>query len=669
MKNKRKEYFPRAMLKNLAQDITKLMTTKEGRMFALELLEEIPYDLRSEVVEGLSSFYKNEMIYFFQLLKLEYGKELEACCDRALEKYKMAGIDISEPLSEQANFYKAYATRSRHSGHIAVDVAWEAGGKGVYLEGFYLTFNPDGVYNFFIVEDMPLEEYEDERGIKNGMIEISFEETCLLIQEAYNFNVRYMSRPALGKFLYQKYLDNKAKPTYQKRRGLIRKLSDKLTPRQLVHSVFYALKYQDSNYVNSLWFEPSCAPSVFWRQFKNITQPGAVLLEGQVKEIHGSSDMVEVNAYAVSLVEGEVYLNDYKLSITKDENCVWLIADVVNSNQAKLSLNSKINPFTCQVFCRVYEIIDMDELFDILDDVDNIREVEELTYGMHMRVTSQDDDLNYGVSLLTGVIADLVINGDEFVVIAQEHSAIIHFDDLLSNSALIPVEYMGEYEVSLISAFSYLAGQYTNFEDVLLENDNDLIFEDGMKFITARYLVKDRQQVLERLEQLADIQIKLQEEFKVFYQTETICNEMVFRAEYVMGPTWVTVSTFGEKDMNQTRHHFEHNLYDCLEFDGMELREEGIFDILTGEVKKQYPELEAAIKEMYINKWYYSGLTILRGMSPSEACQTEEGTRLLWTMFKKIKQKEKRRCREGVITQVNLKEYIRKVQLKKEGRR
>ena len=34
--------------------------------------------------------------------------------------------------------------------------------------------------------------------------------------------------------------------------------------------------------------------------------------------------------------------------------------------------------------------------------------------------------------------------------------------------------------------------------------------------------------------------------------------------------------------------------------------------------------------------------SMLRGMTP-EACQTEEGTRLLWTMFKHITHKEQRR--------------------------
>jgi hypothetical protein len=69
---------------------------------------------------------------------------------------------------------------------------------------------------------------------------------------------------------------------------------------------------------------------------------------------------------------------------------------------------------------------------------------------------------------------------------------------------------------------------------------------------------------------------------------------------------------------------------------------------------------------MYLNKWYHSHLPTLSGMSPSEACKTEEGTRLLWTMFKRIKQKEQQRRMRGERKQIGLKEYIRKLNLPQE---
>jgi aspartate oxidase len=71
--------------------------------------------------------------------------------------------------------------------------------------------------------------------------------------------------------------------------------------------------------------------------------------------------------------------------------------------------------------------------------------------------------------------------------------------------------------------------------------------------------------------------------------------------------------------------------------------------------------LEKALKEVYLNKWYYSGLRHLKGMSPSEASQTEEGKQLLWSMLKKFRQKEKNISRQ----RLSLQEYVRKLEQKK----
>ena len=99
-------------------------------------------------------------------------------------------------------------------------------------------------------------------------------------------------------------------------------------------------------------------------------------------------------------------------------------------------------------------------------------------------------------------------------------------------------------------------------------------------------------------------------------------------------------------------------MFDSLGYDGMEVRENGLFGRVNQPCEKEHPELERTLKEIYLNKWYYSQLSVLRGMSPWEASQTEEGTRLLWTLFKRIKKKAAVCISQP--TKVHLKEYIRK---------
>lgn len=202
MKNNKKTNVPRAMLKNLAEDISKLIETNEGGLSILEIIEEIPYDIRADVIEGLSSFYDVALVGFFDLIKMEYGKEFETICNRALTKYNLAGLQVNSPPLFKGDFYRAFASASRHTGRMTVDVAWKKPDGRLYVECFFLAFSTDGVHSFFVVEDMPVSQYECDREMQIDLMEISYRETCLLISDAYKFNVRFMSRPALGKFLY-----------------------------------------------------------------------------------------------------------------------------------------------------------------------------------------------------------------------------------------------------------------------------------------------------------------------------------------------------------------------------------------------------------------------------------------------------------------------------------
>ena len=96
----------------------------------------------------------------------------------------------------------------------------------------------------------------------------------------------------------------------------------------------------------------------------------------------------------------------------------------------------------------------------------------------------------------------------------------------------------------------------------------------------------------------------------------------------------------------------------------MEIKCEGVFEIITGEVKKQYPELEDHLKNAYLEKWFESKLKPLRGMTPQDAAKSVEGKRLLWTMFKDMKRNEKLRQDMGVRNVIHLRQYMKKVETK-----
>ena len=662
---KKKLFFPKSLLKNLVDDINRLIHSNDGRMLLLEIMEEIPLEVRDVVIEGLSSFYQKSVADFIYIVKAEYGQEIEGSCNRALEKFALAGVDITPPRFGSETFYKAYASDTRHTGRIAVDVAWRIDAKTVVAECFYLSFHYDGIHSFFIIDRIPVSQFDADRETAAGMVELSYDEVCSLLAQSYALNLSTMSRPALGRFIYQKYLNKPNLLSPEEEKDLTRKLLPQLTPGQIVNSIFYAWKHHDYSYIASLVANKEINSDILTSNIGFFADKSIMLLEAHIHEIKNSARYAKINAHGLYLREQDCWQEDFCFHMAKDKMKGWSITDFKRSFTEPITSRAAMDPFNVQVYCRVYDIINLEGLFDFLDHIDNIKIMEGMPYGMHMCIAFLDDDLSLGVSLLRGVVADLVVNGNEFVIIAREKETIKEFQQLLQTEPNMPLIVQGEYEVPLMTAYSYLTGQYIDFEDVLLAEDSDLCFKDGMRFISACYYIRNYEMVESKIKSLAKFSVDMGDGCQVYYQMDTDGQEEPrFLGEYILEPHWVSLSAFGYKDMHKARDLFEKNLHGCLEFDGVEIREQGIFDVLTNEVKKEYPELENTLKEMYLNKWYHSHLTDLSGLSPLEASKTEEGNRLLWTMFKQISQKKRGNSYMAKAHRIKLHEYIQMVEKK-----
>lgn len=662
---KKKNSYPKPILKKLAQEIAAMINTNQGRFTLLERLEFMPWEDKNEIIAGMSSFIQQEMVDFFYLIKKEYEYEYETICDKALEKYRMAGLDTTPPEYLQGTFYKAYASKSRHMGRISLDVAWSTGGSALHVECFYLTYNPDGIHSFILVDDIPVYAYEDERQDQQpDLAEVDFEEACCLIYQAYANNLRYMTAPALGKFLYQKYIDyylfNNTLADYT---SLIRRISASMTPRQLVNSYFHGIRNRDYIYLESLTDNDSVNLHMILDNVGSFLSKDTLLLEAQAQELQAMGNEVIVTANVYTARDKEIYGNQMQFSLSRDEGNDWYIDGFELLKEESLGWEEGSNPFTEKVTCRVYYILEVETLFDMLDGIDNVVSIEERTYGIHLRIREEAEEFNQGVVFFDGVAADIVINnGEELAIISQDAEYIEELHEMFTEEYGSTVILLGTYESDLLTAHKYINGQYRSFEDVMYDHAAGTAFDDGMRCLSVSYTVKDRARVSELLEGIKDIGIDISQDQQIYYQFEPQPAGPGYFAEFALGGDWLGISTFGEKDMAIARNIFEERADSCVEFDGVEKRWGSIFDILNTGVKKEHPELEIALKEMYLNKWYYSGLSQLKGMSPSEASQTEEGSRLLWSMLKRFRQKEKNSSRH----RLSLHEYIRKLEEKRQ---
>jgi hypothetical protein len=91
MKNSNSEYT-KQMLQQQVEEINNYVNSNWGKLLLLEIFEEIPLDLRTSFLEGLGTFRNPQMVEYFQLINMEYGREYESVCRRILTKYKLAGL-------------------------------------------------------------------------------------------------------------------------------------------------------------------------------------------------------------------------------------------------------------------------------------------------------------------------------------------------------------------------------------------------------------------------------------------------------------------------------------------------------------------------------------------------------------------------------------------------
>jgi len=400
----KKNRVPRPFMKNLVNNIKQMIDSNEGRLLLLELFEEIPVSLRFPIIEGLSSFYINEMVDFNYLLLKEYGIEYADACNHALEKYKMAGKDITPRSFFDGVFYRAYASSTRHTGRLAVNVAWLTEMDLLQVECFNLTFGSDGLNNFFILENVPLQRYKIEAENIAGMKEIDFDEVCFLISQVYFLNIRNMNRPALGKFLYNKYLNKHDCLDKNQQRKLINKLVPQLTPRQIVNSFFHALRYYDVNYILSLFPDDKLIRNKVFNIFGCIFK-GAIFLEGQSEQVYAAHNNAKVKASSVILKNEECIQKTFNFYLVKDCKKKWLIDDF-EILETKIFNDDLDSPAKQKVYCRLYEIVDIDSLFSVIDKIEHLEQIEELPYGIHLRLTKNSNDFNQGISFLRNSIAE-----------------------------------------------------------------------------------------------------------------------------------------------------------------------------------------------------------------------------------------------------------------------
>ncbi len=624
--------YPFEIAKKIATDTERNMTSNIGRLKILEQFDELPLEYRGQLLHMLSAFHRPQIRCFYQMIQDEYGNEYQTEIERALKKLQMAGVEETKPEWFQGSFHAGYCTRTRHTGMVSVSIFWHIAPDNYTAECFLLNFGVEGISNFVLIENICEADMQQEERMLQSLTHLTLRECQLLLTTSYASNQKMLVRPSLGHFLYKRHILSAKAFELSEARAVNIKVSAFLYGKRFINSLFLALKNDDMDYVISLFEWEKFSPERSLEVFAPLKKPGTLFLEGCAENVIKQGEQVHIRGYLLLYSDQKLQKYPYDFHMTFASREVrWMIEKIVAYPPLKMSFSQLSNSLRRTLFVRVYQILDMENLLNGLDMLEQVQKVGELPYGLHLRICTADDTFfEQGVTLMSGVVADLVINGEEFVVLSDQEIITREFDGKFSDCTV----FKKAYQVSMNTAIHYYQGQYRSFEDVL-EVPEDHFPQDPMQFVTACYVVYDRKAFYDFIQQRKVFRFEVPEEQRIlYYQFEKVEELGSFEAEYIVDGNYLTVSTFGKTQLKVVQQDLEKSLRGHLHFEHLEVNPQGFFEILTPEVKEAFPQLETIMKEIYLNKWYVSSSPFLENMTPKEAKRTEEGRRMLWKMFK-----------------------------------
>lgn len=656
-----KNGHPRALARKLATQLREMMENNEGRMLALRIMEEVPWTLRGQVAEYLSSVYEPEMSTFFWLLEREFGAELQEPVARARKRFASAGLPSGPPPSPDMSFVVALANRTRHQGVVPIDVVWLSEEGLLEIESYRLAFGHDGILQCEVFSEVPAREYFARNYDESSLVLLELDQAAYLIREAYACNVRCMSRPGLGRFLYEKYLHMpQADLTPDQRLEVMTMLTPQLSPREAVDSFLRALRNGDAEYAAALLSRRVHSHEAA----RDLT--AWFLTGGTVVDAHSLSSAPEweprVEAYAVFLSGGDpdrLWYTRFQFTLEPWKGR-WVIADVASTEMLSVGRGPEFSPLDRVVQVCPYEVVKPDELLRALEDSDWIEEEGASPAGVHMRVRRVLNPREEFQDIFSWNRAVLVLNSDDLVVISPDAWILNEIDGLVSDGGM--AVRLSSTEVPMAEAYRYLSGRFACLAHALANGQLGAAFTDGMSCWSVTYGVLDRSRVQERVEALTSASFSHPGDVRVYYQYRQLPRgrrELV--AEYLLAEGLVRLTALGAEELFVLQRRFEENLQDCLVFEGLEARSEAVFDLLTAEVRERHPQLEEAVTQGYLERWYRSRLHCLEGMTPAEARYNQEGKQLLWAMFKRMQRRDRSTPAGVRLPGPQLADYMRKV--------
>ncbi|NPV89998.1 MAG: hypothetical protein HPY50_04390 [Firmicutes bacterium] len=674
---RQKNGVPRHLLQNLAQDIISMVENDEGYPLALEVIDQLPEDLQAMLIENLSSVHEAPLARFFWLVAEEYEGEVKKSAQRALEKYRLAGLSLDEWRINQPQYpdqlFMALASRTRLQGQVTLVMAWRQADTKLDVRYFVLKYGDEGIFRYFRVNDLSEEGFLAENNLRKGeLLQVSYAEACYLLQEAFRHNLSGGKHAARPIFQYRRWLEEEVQLTNDEIERLTYRLKlGKTSPAQVVNAYLLA----ENNNDWGLLYDLSPVRSTVRRQGRADyisghlagDTPGKGYLHTSIISESIKRKTAEVRVYTVRESEDKLFKSESAFTLYREES-EWKVARVKQISNQEMGENDPGNPLNYEVYCSLYDVQDSAEVQAFLAEMPEVDLFGEFPAGLHYRWGQHPNPLVEGINVSSSIFGEFVLAEGELLVIAQDRNNLDAICSLLENRlADNSVTYRQQYYLDVGLAYAVLSGEFTSFEELLTELAVEEP-EEKLPLVVATYEVSHLAPVLRRIRTFTVFEFDMPEGIKIFYEFEQIRSGANgaeagegFVAEYRVTPSFLTVATFGREYLTLICQELERGLKQELNLVDVEEQEEG-YSLLAAISRPNIPrDTFVRWQQKELSRWMETEIPALGGLTPQQAKSSLKGRQLLWGLFKHMKNVQKDLQSKGLNNPIDYREYIRAV--------
>lgn len=365
---------------------------------------------------------------------------MDAFLDKdGLAKYTDCGLQILEENKShnfQKRFYKAFSTSDRAEGKCRLVVIWKKGRKRLEIQDYRLCFNYRGIKECNVMDLYRNGKEEWRRYVPANAMQISLLEVVLLIQDAYQQNVRFNSEVP-DTFQPNHFLFKLDTVGLDRKSLLYKLLPQSLSSARFANIYMAALRRLDSLLMYDLLTEERQQQLGFKREyFEELLNKykGYNFIASGVDKISKQKKQLSLYTFVLVLTPNdEIHKITFNMKLCMNKG-FFQVQDFTEIATIIINAGHQENPFNYHVFCSVYNHTEQEIIQNCLESNPDIVLTGEseglLCYKWLINMDKSWEEFK----ITDSIIAEFILTEKELLVYSQKSRNLVKLEKFFAEN-------------------------------------------------------------------------------------------------------------------------------------------------------------------------------------------------------------------------------------------